>query len=144
MEFAEWEVDRFIGFEVVQGESAEIGYEDVLGHFLATIVINQPPNVRHRLRFGFAQVPAARFVLGDQCSRPEEINKLKVSGEVANRFLETCDGASADAEDVEKLVPEGLRFCAFAACLRPFMGKGDGVLSYLIPAQRHGSSLSRS
>ena len=50
-----------------------------------------------------------------------------------DRLLEGGDGAAADAEDVEELVPEGLAFGGFAGFASPFFAKGDGAVANLVP-----------
>jgi hypothetical protein len=62
-------------------------------------------------------------VLGEQAARPEQVNEAAIAGELLHRLLEGGDGAAADAEDVEELVPEGLALGGFACFAFPIPGK---------------------
>ena len=44
-----------------------------------------------------------------------------------------ANGASADAEDVEELVPEGLPLGGFAGFTFPLLAEGDGAVANLVP-----------
>ena len=81
-------------------------------------------------------------MLGEQPARPEQVNEAPVAGELLDRLLEGGDGAAADAEDVEEVVPEGLAFGGLAGFALPFPAEGDGAVANLIPRQRHGRRLT--
>ncbi|MGC2422509.1 MAG: hypothetical protein WA405_12770 [Candidatus Acidiferrales bacterium] len=52
---------------------------------------------------------------------PEEINITAFARNPLDRLFKARYGAAADAENIEKLVPEGLLFRAFAFGVRPFL-----------------------
>ena len=52
-----------------------------------------------------------------------------------DRLLEGGNGAAADAEDVEEVVPEGLAFGGLARFAPPFPAEGDGAVADLIPRE---------
>ena len=85
-----------------------------------------------------AEVFAGGLVLRQQPARPEQVNEAPVAGELLDRLLEGGDGAAADAEDVEEVVPEGLAFGGLAGLALPFAAEGDGAVANLIPRQRRG------
>ena len=71
--------------------------------------------------------------LAEHAPRPEQINEAPIAGELFHRLFEGGDGAAADAEDVEELVPEGLALGGFAGFAFPFPGKSDGAVANLVP-----------
>src|ERR1017187_3995867 len=84
----------------------------------------------------------------DLCSasrRPGQnrVNEAPVPGELADGLLEGGDGAAADAEDIDEVVPEGLAFGGLAGFALPFAAEGDGAVANLIPRQWHGGRLAR-
>ena len=74
----------------------------------------------------------------EQHALPEEVDAARPAGDVVDGHFERSDGAAADAEDFEELVPEGLGFGVFLRCVRPFGGKADGVLADFVPTEGHG------
>ena|GEM_PF-4450024 len=59
--------------------------------------------------------------------------KAPIAGELLDRLFEGGDGAAADAEDVEEVIPEGLALGGFACFACPFFAKGDGTVANPIP-----------
>ena len=64
------------------------------------------------------------------------------AGELFDRLLEGGDGAAANAEDVEELIPEGLAFGGLAPFALPFLAESDGAVANLILRQWHGARLA--
>lgn len=93
------------------------------------------------LGFRLAEVLAAAFVLHQGLAGPEEVNEIVFAGEIFYGFLEAGNDAALDAEDVEKLVPEGLLFGLLAAGGVPFPGKRDGAVANFVPGKRHRSEM---
>ena len=82
---------------------------------------------------GLVEALAGGLVLSQQVARPEQINEAPVAGELFDGLLEGGDGAAADAEDVEEVVPEGLTFGGLARLALPFAAEGDGAVANFIP-----------
>jgi len=97
----------------------------------------------HALGVGLAEVLAGGLVLGQPPARPEQVNEAPVAGELFDRFFEGGDGAAADAEDVEEVVPEGLALGSLARFALPFTAECDSAVPNLIPRQWHGRRLPR-
>ena len=77
------------------------------------------------------------FVLDEQYTFPEEVDKAPLSGQVLDRLLEAGDGAALDAEDFEELVPKGLGFGVFSGDAGPVLGKRNSVMADFIPGNGH-------
>jgi hypothetical protein len=80
-----------------------------------------------------AEIGPGGFVLDKQASRPEQVDETPIAGELLDRLLESGDGAAADAEDVEEIIPERLSLSGFTSFALPFLAEGDGAVANLVP-----------
>ena len=117
----------------MEGDAGEIRDDQPAGNLAVALGVFEAADVSHALGVGLSEVLAGGLVLHEQAARPEQVNKAPVAAELSDRLLERGDGAAADAEDVEEVVPEGLAFGGFAGFALPFPAKDDGTVANLIP-----------
>ena len=129
-------VGVLLRFEIVEGDAGEIGDDQPAGNLAVAPGVLEAADVGHALRVRPSQILAGGLVFHEQAARPEQVNEAPIAGELSDGLLEGGDGAAADAEDVEKLVPEGLAFGGFAVT-PAIVAKGDGAVANLVPGQWH-------
>ena len=120
-------------FKIVEGDAGEIRDDQPAGNLAVAPGILEAADVGHALRVRLSQILAGGLVFHEQAARPEQINEAPIAGKLSDRLLEGGDRAAADAEDVEKLIPEGLAFGGFAGNASPVFAKDNGAVTNLIP-----------
>jgi hypothetical protein len=88
-----------------------------------------------------SQILAGGLVLDKQPARPKQVNESPIAGEFFYRLLECSDRTTADAEDVEEFVPEGLALGGFAGFTLPVFAEGDGAVANFVPRERHAGEV---
>lgn len=77
-------------------------------------------------------------MLGEEFAFPEEVDAV-LAFDGLDALLEAGDLAALHAEDVEEVVPEGLRLGVFSGLFAPLAGELDGALADFSPGKRrHG------
>ena len=138
------QVTRVFGFQIVQGDAGKVGDDDVAGDVASAFVIaGEVLDVAEGLGARFAEVFAEAFVFDDEDARPEEVDVAVVAGDFFDGILEAGDGASANAEDLEELVPKALGLGFFASFGGPFAGELNCVMADFVPANGHGDELKQ-
>jgi hypothetical protein len=138
VQFAQPELDRGIGFEVVEPEVSEIGDEDVARQ----VAVGQAVEIIGSLRERALQVLARALVLDQQHALPERIDaamlELAAGAGDFHLLLEDRDPPPVDAEDVEEAVPEALSLGAFRPLALPLAGEPERAVLDLVPGRGHG------
>ena len=118
------------GFHVEDAKAREVGHDDVARQFM----VAQAGEVVARLAGGRVEVLAPRFVLDEHHPFPEVVDAPPAADgqQAADRLFEGADAASVDAEDVEEVLPEGLRVGLLAACVPVFEDKGLRALANFV------------
>jgi len=75
---------------------------------------------------------------GEGCAGPKQVDESVFARNFLDRLFERSDHAAANAEYVEKLIPESLLFSAFALYPSPLLGKRYRTMADLIPRKGHG------
>ena len=117
----------------MEGDAGEIRDDQPAGNLAVAPGILEAADVGHALRVRLSQILAGGLVFHEQAARPEQIDEAPIAGKLSDRLLEGGDRAPADAEDVEKLIPEGLAFGGFAGNATPVFAKDNGAVANLIP-----------
>lgn len=126
-------------FEVMEGDTGEIGEDEVGGGFFGAVGIGEVVDIADGLSVGFVEVLAAGLVFGDEGAGPEEVDEFVLALEVFDGFFEGGDEFSGASEDGEEFVPEGLGIGAFAGGVFPFLGETEGVWADFSEAEGHGA-----
>ena len=117
---------EFGGFtrgQAVHAKAGEVADDDDLGQ----IALGPAGKVVQRLLKGAVQVLAARLVLDQQHAGPEQIDKALRGAELLDVELEGGDALVGDAENLEKINPEGLGLGVFAGRVCPGAAEGEGA-----------------
>ncbi len=68
-------------------------------------------------------------MLDEQNAAPKQINRAEVAARFLDGFFKHGDAPSLDAEDFQELIPESLRFRAFALGVLPFVDESNRVVT---------------
>ena len=129
------------GVQIVKGEAGkagEIADQDIARGLLAAILGLEALDVSQGLGVGLVEISAAGFVFGDQSAGPEQVDEVVMAAQGAHGRFKAGHGAPADAEEVEKFVPESLGLGALAGDIGPFTREKDGALTDFVPGEGHG------
>ena len=120
-------------FQIVQLERLEIAYQDISGK----LMLLKAGKVVQGLFLGAREIPAGTLLLDEEHAFPEQVDEASLVTKFLDGFLEAGDAAARDAENLEKLVVEGLAFPTFVVGMVPFLGKAGGASSDLVPTEAH-------
>src|ERR1035437_4628255 len=89
------------------------------------------------LFLGARQIPAGALLLDEEHTLPEQVDESSFGTKLLDGFLEAGDAPAGDAENLEKLIVEGLAFATFVMGILPFLGKAGSASSDLVPTEAH-------
>src|SRR6185437_8538661 len=130
-------------FEIIEGDAGEVGNDDVARSIVHAPVSGEVLDIFEGLRLSLSEVLAEALVFNEQDAGPEKIDKTVLTGNFPDRFFKARDNATADTEDVEEFVPEGLLFGAFAFDAGPFLRKGNRTMADFVPGKRHRRMIAK-
>ena len=137
VQLGERKLVRLVFLKIVQGDSSEVGNDDVSRHLFAAPFPLQALDVVHRLGVGLTEIFVARLVLREQHALPEEVDEPVTAPDVFHGLFKAGDLPPPQAEDGEEVVPERLRLSVLTTLSRPISRKGDSAGADFIPAKRH-------
>jgi len=118
------------GFEVVEAEAGEVGDQ----HESGQVAFLDAGEVIEGLGVGAVEIFAARFVLDEERTFPEEVDVTLLVAELFDGFFKAGDALAVDAEDVEEFGPEGFGFGVFGGLKLPAFGELVGAVTDFVPA----------
>src|SRR5450759_3637927 len=89
------------------------------------------------LFLGAREIPASILLLDEEHALPEQVDESSFCTKLLDGFLEAGDAPAGDAENLEKLIVEGLAFATFVMGILPFLGKAGSASSDLVPTEAH-------
>ena len=110
-------------------ETLEIACQDVP----RPVALRNGIEIGHGLVSRGDQVSSGAFLLYEQYSRPEQIDETMLVVQHVYMLLVAGNGPSPNAEDVEEIVVEALRFALFVSSVLPVLGKPCGSRAYFVP-----------
>ena len=119
--------------QIHEFEALEITYQDVP----RPVALRNGIEISHGLIPRGDQISSSAFLLYEQHSRPEQVDETMLVVQLAYMLLVAGNAASLNAEDVEEIVVETLRFALFVGGVLPFLGECCGPRTYFVPRKPH-------
>jgi hypothetical protein len=110
--------------EVVEPEAGKVGDENVLGQ----LVVFEAGEVVAGLLPGAVEVPTPAFVLHEQRTLPEQVDKALLAIGFLNGHLKGGHAPPLHIKHLEEIYPERLGIGALIARVLPLLGKANGAV----------------
>ena len=127
--------DLSIG-QVVDAKAGKVAHHDELGQ----VALGNAGEVAQGLVKRGIKVFAARLLLDQEHSGPEQIDKTLAAAVLLDVVLEAGHALVGDAEDFKKVDPKGFGLRIFIGGIGPSAGKGQGAGFDFVPRQGHGAA----